>query len=415
MGVGIRLIGRLEGSKSSLDARDAVLAFLNGRCEPMLRSLHAEGVDERVMAYALLHPAAENIVIDLSRPGLVDVDAKTSTLGPGYHAFVVTLIRELGDAAQIEWDPALGYGDETRYFETGNRDDIEARMLDWLAALATRVRDDVARGVSGCAINLASDHRYSTPGAVRTPLGPRDEPWLEAVAKDPTRGIDLFPWWSAGEGFDYRLGRALTLMWKDVRWRRPLNAGELRDLEEVHRLLAAAFAIDDRGDLPFRAWAEVVDVLALDDEVSAKVRARSKDSGEAEIGYRRHPVRVAIGGHWSLEIPGSFAEAWDEDGTWTAFDARGTVLASTYAMSAVEDPEGLLDRWYPKGPDTVVHEGRGWRGRATFAREESDTGSTDWSLRSLAIGKGGIAALTVIVGDGAQREWAMELWRSLEA
>jgi hypothetical protein len=76
----------------------------------------------------------------------------------------------------------------------------------------------------------------------------------------------------------------------------------------------------------------------------------------------------------------------------------------------------LLDKWSPSGPHATGHEGKGWRGRAIFAREESDRDVPDqWALRALAVGERGMAALTILLNDAAQKDWAFEIWRSLES
>ena len=83
-------------------------------------------------------------------------------------------------------------------------------------------------------------------------------------------------------------------------------------------------------------------------------------------------------------------------------------------MNSLEDAAVLLDRFVPNGGETLEHEGRGWVGRALFSKEEGEDGPS-WSLRSLAVGERGVAALTIILDDAAFEPWANRVWTSLES
>ena len=62
------------------------------------------------------------------RDGVVEVSAKTSGAGPGYHEFVVGLLDLLENRAGLVWEPASGEdsGDETGYRQ--HRDGHALRM-----------------------------------------------------------------------------------------------------------------------------------------------------------------------------------------------------------------------------------------------------------------------------------------------
>jgi hypothetical protein len=62
-----------------------------------------------------------------------------------------------------------------------------------------------------------------------TPLGPRNRDWLQETAQQGSNGKDFFAWWTPGFNAEYYLGRALTHMWSNVRWRSPIN-----DKRELH-------------------------------------------------------------------------------------------------------------------------------------------------------------------------------------
>ena len=68
--------------------------------------------------------------------------------------------------------------------------------------------------------------RFGFEGALATALGPRDDAWLERALADPRIAIDILPWWADAADGRFLLNRALSLMWTEVRWRRPAVDGE---------------------------------------------------------------------------------------------------------------------------------------------------------------------------------------------
>ena len=266
----------------------------------------------------------------------------------------------------IDWDAPedeSGTGDETGYFHTGDHRALEEEFLRWLRGVAKLVTEGLEEDYQWMMISMAIGHHYHHHGPLVTPMGPRDVPWLEAVAEDPGRGIDLFPWWPAGIGAPFYLGRALARMWRDVRWRAPLTDDEGRLLMDVHLDLARAYRLDASLDYPWREWRELMDsieahfgyVEMAGDDLEAEVRRRAAAIGPRRrrcrsIGYRRRPVRVDLTDGWSIEIPGEMAEEWDDEGLWTARDDGRAVFFKSYSLSKDDDskPAAAGD---PRRPD----------------------------------------------------------------
>ena len=100
----------------------------------------------------------------------------------------------------IGWEapePESDAGDETGYFHTGDHRALEEEFLRWLRGVAKIVTEGLAEDYQWLMISMAIGHHYHHHGPLVTPMGPRGLDWLEAVAEDPARGIDLFPWWPA--------------------------------------------------------------------------------------------------------------------------------------------------------------------------------------------------------------------------
>src|SRR5690606_3968705 len=143
-----------------------------------------------------LHPLAPALRLGITAGGLC-LEGHTLDLGGGYAAYARRVGRALFAALGATPPP------------------LEAP--DALACLGAR-----ARAPEGPPrpqpIGAFGVPRYPEV-ALATPLGPRDEAWRAAVAARPEAGLDALPWATEGLGAAHRLGRALSLIWHEVRFR----------------------------------------------------------------------------------------------------------------------------------------------------------------------------------------------------
>lgn len=433
MGVGLYLTGRWPAHRDDPQAwLERAQSWLEAHAgEPLeFVRLGRSGEDHRALLLGL-HPCAEDVEIAIPEPGRVIATAKTSTVGPGYHAFLCDLLHRLGDAMDIEWPvpgDESGAGDETGYFDTGDHRALEEEFLRWLRGVSALVTEGLEQDYQWMMISMAIGHHYHHHGPLVTPMGPRDLAWLGAVAEDPARGIDLFPWWPAGVGAPFYLGRALARMWRDVRWRAPLADDEGRLLMDVHLDLARAHRLDASLDYPWREWRELMDAIEahfgyvemagddLEEEVRRRAAERDSNATVPIIGYRRRPVRVDLTDGWSIEIPGEMAEDWDDEGLWTARDAGRAVFFKSYSLSREDggqpEAEEILDGLTLPDGQVLEHRDEDVLGRAVITSPDGDD-DPGWQLVGHNAIDGGLAACNIIFGDPDEREWAIATWRSL--
>src|SRR5262245_17591410 len=132
MGVELYLTGRCGRSRNALEP---IAATVRERCaETLVDAQDGSDRDGHPAWFAQLHPAAAAVEFIDQGDGRLAVSAKTSTAGAGYHQYVCDLLRELGTAHAIAWDPPApdrDTGDETGYFHGGDRDGIEREMFVW--------------------------------------------------------------------------------------------------------------------------------------------------------------------------------------------------------------------------------------------------------------------------------------------
>ncbi len=424
LSVGLRLVG--QASKRGLVPRLPTAEVLLNDIEAWLVAEAADtaGPSRRTEAdpnepglCVLLHPAASDLEIAVAEGGRVTVSATTAEVGPGYHTFVCQLLRRIGTDLAIAWepgDPSAGTGDQTGYFDSGTRADVEEAQLLWLhdglqAALAARARGE--RGHLGS----FGGHRFAFEAAVITALGPRDDEWLRAAVNDPRVAIDVWPWTPDAMDARYLLNRALVLMWSEVRWRAPATQGERNTIDEVLRILRRAFPLDPELPYPWREWKDLLDFAGAADPLYDRIAKEAAAAGDGPlIGYRRGDV-VAVHGGWALEIPGSFAERRTDEEWWAGEGGRSITLAavSTGTENGPMTAEAFLERVSGNlGSGALTHQDGPVVGKARIAVDDgSEVGHAVLDAYSAVRGSG--AALRIEIHDPADWEWALGMWRSL--
>jgi hypothetical protein len=430
MGVALYLLARTPVEADELFER--LRRFFVESCPDTLEKAQiVEGGDGQPLLSVKLHPCAEDVEISVAGPRELAVSAKTSSVGPGYHIYLCQTLRQLGERLELRWEPrdeAGATGDPTGYFHECllkggvdvRRDALDREMLAWIGDVAARVLHMPAG--SRVALSMPSDHVFDADGQVLTPLGPRDQAWLERTVSDPGSARDFFPWWEDGLGPEYQLGRALCLMWSDVRWRKPLDEDETRRMETVARLLEEAHRMDASLDFPWREWRELLGYLDAKvtplHDVIARRGARIIP-GTPLIGYRRRPVTVNLPGSWRLSVPGSFTETWDEQGTYCAGEPPRTLWVSTFNYRDTDGTlvaaEKLLTPPEADGGEVVTlldDAPRQQIGRA-FLKKMTENGKIHWELAGESAIPGSLATCTIAFDDERDREWAISTWRGL--
>ena len=399
----------------------AVEAWLTSGYPDAVRSTRRRTLQSGETELAIvLHPAAPELVLTASDNGRVAVAADTEAVGPGYHRFVGRLLERIAIDLAITWEVSAT-ADAEPSVETGamtfaDRATTENAYLAWLGRTLLGVQARRASGLGGVQLGIGPGIRYTFDGAIATVLGPRDDAWIEKALADTRVATDVTPWWTDATGGQYMLDRALSLMWLEVRWRTPAMRDERLLLDEVNRLLTKAFPLEPRLDYPWRAWAEVVEHLGLDDAMSRQVidRAIRQPDDAPPIGYRRNPVTISHEG-WALEIPGSFAERRTSEEWWGGGVGRNITLAAveTGTEMGAMDARSFIERFAADlGPDTISHQAGPVIGRAALSTDAS-SGIEVCVLEGFSAVVGSGAAIRIVFDDPSDWQWALDTWRSL--
>ncbi|ADO75752.1 hypothetical protein [Stigmatella aurantiaca] len=416
MSIRLLLAGRYGGGDAFFSPPEEPLPWLE-RVERWLQEnvgdglegiRRLEGPQGAPMLLLRLHPAAGEVSVVAAGQARVVISAETSAVGPGYHLYLCDVLKQLGRALHITWadrDAEAGVGDPTGYFHTGHPGNVEQQMLTWLGTSAAQILELRGQGRSGFALSMRFGHAFEHPGALLTPMGPRDEAWLRAVAEDPRRGQDVFPWWAPGVNAASRRGRALSLLWTELTWRPPLLEEERRRFRTVAKLLEQAWREDPTLEYPWREWQEVLGYLGLGGTLAEEVSRRAALAPEGpRIGYRRGSVHVALPEGWEIRIPGSLAEEKLGDGSWVARDHRRSVR-----FVPLEDAEDIA----PASPERrlleLEHRGERVSGRASLHMEPGEC-----RLTALCHAGTRRALCVVSFDDPDEQDWALGTWRSLD-
>lgn len=375
----------------------------------------AEGAhsDGATTTWLSLHPAAEDIEIVFSH-GSVHVDANTSTAGPGYHLYVVELLRRFADAMQVTF----------RADETGTPANlapkarhVELLFASWLSSTAKQVLELLDRNATGLSLSLPATHAFLHPGALATPLGPRDRAWVRAVAADGLRGFDIFPWRDGGVGASFHFGRALFQLWTEARFRPPANEEEAGVLESIDRDLEIAYRLEPQREIPWHEWAEVLALLGKESLIATRAQLKaSTRPGSEPIGYRRNDVVAHLSGGFSVRLPGSFAESWDERGTFSAWEGSQSIwftsLTATFTSQASPSSREALAGLPPLSGEILEEEDGPLLRRAAFGVGEEDGRRVNELHAHVAYGAQ-VAIATICFEHDDERDWALNTFRSI--
>jgi hypothetical protein len=372
------------------------------------------------------HPAADDVDVRVSPGGRIKLIARTSPAGPGYHAYLCQLLKQFASDFEFQWEEPPGDHDAGRYFVVGDRARLESAFEHWLSQRCTNLLPKVTADGAPYSLGLSKKVKYLHPGPVLTPLGPRSLDWLKSAANDVATGKDYFAWREPTLDAEFYRNRAVCRMWLDCPWRPPLSEYEGEMYDEIAADLANALDIDSNLPLPWAAWKDVLADLEADKhqftveptppELRLLVHKRAGENPAAPLGYRRHSVRVPVTGGWTIEVPGHFATSWEDDGhTWNAWDTGRTVwFRSVFADGQSAEEALIVGRVnLPDGEHLPGRHKHGVLGEAVFGPHHED-GQDLWRLSGIASVDGQLAACNVYVNNVIDREWAINVWRSLK-
>lgn len=381
-------------------------------------SVHVDGDISRV--FLVPHPLSDPVELMVSR-GAIEVSARTSTVGPGFHERVCDFFHHLEAVAGVEWDPDPTQ-DETEFFTSGSRAKLEEAMFLWLGGLCRMVLEHVESETRGFKLCMPVEPTFLYHAAALTPTGPRSIDWLKEVARHPSGslGRSFFSSWHGDRHPQELLNRAMAHMWMDLHWVPPQSEHTAGIMERTADLLAEAYRGDPSLDYPWAEWTQILECLDRSDDALAPVVQRQAEGLQPVIGYRRGLVCFSdLPGHWSMVLPGRFEPQWEDDETWMACDSNSVVRASAMQMSDSADvppPLEVMGQLARKGTllsEWVIDNGRG----AAVITREQDGGDEYWLILAAVVCASDTIDLAEvsIATDDPEQPWIIQALRSIQA
>ncbi len=119
-----------------------------------------------------------------------------------------------------------------------------------------------------------------------------------------------------------------------------------------------------------------------------------------------------------MEIPGELAEQWEETGeNWSAWFAGRTIWFSSMSFKMQDDTvptaqQVLDDIKLPQG-EVFEHQTERVCGKAVLLPHEEE-GRKLWHLQAHTAIAGGIALCNFFFENREDRDWALQIWRSMD-
>jgi hypothetical protein len=420
MGIGFQVVStpwkRRMWAKPSLPAllREFQRTYIEVLPEPVLheRLQVWEGEHGATIAW---HPAEEGLSIELRADGSLLACARTNTVGPGYHAFLLDVLDRIAEQWGLRWrwdeaDDGGGYGDETGYANRRDLAQLQGEMAIWLRHVAELLLQ--RRDAQDLFVSMPIGPMPRIGGFVGSPMGIWSEDRFERIAASEAEALaaasEFFPWWQPGFGADFWSGLARVGVWCDVNWVGPRDQAERDGLRRVLDSDRRATAIDPRRALEPCVRDELQWLL----ERGAEIELPQRDGP----GYRRLPTRHALyGGPWSVEVPGHFKEHELNDGNNLQYvgDRRAVYVSSLNIASAdgsLPPAAELLETANRDGPAALA-----WTQDEILAsaRWEDDLDARVRHLYAACAVDGRVLLLTISDELDAPREWAEAVARSV--
>ncbi|MCE5228000.1 hypothetical protein LLG95_00185 [bacterium] len=410
MGVDLVLRGKRGWSLKGLFARQELLIdrannwLQQDRGKSIFRIQHYRDTTGKLHIQIYLHPL-DFVEFTAEGKNVIQIYAKTSPLGAGYHRYLCDLLKRMGTALDLTWEVLE---DDTGYFCGGDSNRIEDLMLQWLGAAVQHMRQVRAEGTSVVTLNMNMDEDFDFKG-ILTPMGPRDDAWLERAAANPQLGTDIFPWW------DFDLHRAFkswaeSLMWNEIRWRKPLNKDESVTMGLACAWLEKAFEKYPNLTYPWREWLQVMDLCGWKRQSNRAIIEQNASRCEGPlIGYRRRDVTFLKIRPWSIRLPGSFGDGSESGENIILNDETRRVLITAFRTAENFEPGWLIEKHDPATiAEKLEFNTDTYKSEALIFNQPDDA-----QMQSVSYA-GKHALICTYVHPPEDRQWAIDTWHSIK-
>ncbi len=362
--------------------------------------------------YVNLLPCEENVEFRLA-DGRVACQAKTSTGGPGYHAYLVDVLDALRDRLGLDWRSEANAEDETGYLGHRAFPRLQAAMVEWLRGLGGHLCERADEMDSPLLLGMSLDFRPVTEAFAASQMGEWPREWFERLvtADEPELGRlaeQFFPWWERGVTAKTLRGLGLARSWVDLRWVVPADDNERRLCESVLGCFVRARELDGSLALPEAEVQELAALLAPD----APLRAPRPEG----VGFLRRSMSLPIPGGWSIDLPGYYGAQLEDDGGAQVYWFAGRTVRGSSLSFRAKTPrtpaEVLGAASAEKGELPLALSCRELSGKYTCSAAKDGDG---FVLTAQVAKQDGLCIVTIQFEGEADRAWAESAAASVRA
>jgi hypothetical protein len=256
--------------------------------------------------------------------GKLCLTAKTSSAGPGYHAFLVDFLDGLGVLPTI-------VEDETGYYESRDFSLLQGEMGKWLKFLSAQILQ-----ASGDALNLVvslpiecvpqQSQRFAC-----CPLGFFEKEFFIRAAEGKPVGDEFFIWWNRAADAPFFLNCAMNLIWCEINWIEPQLDEETENVNAALGCLEKALSMDRGLAFPAAEWLELAS-LSGNRALEETIRARFGEIGEGKMGYRRELLTSRVN-RWFFTRRGAMHSDAEDNGSLVWWDDDHTIRVSALSFA----------------------------------------------------------------------------------
>lgn len=409
MGLGLSLNATLRrgtADNPTVVRHFAEVFFAIASSQPVIGRLSraCEGSDSAIGIEVM--PLEEEVSFSCQSDRLT-VSAKTSTLGPGYHAYLCMLLDKFADETGLSWTETEDEIDETGYFSTRDFPALQLEMARWLKAISERLVE-IGKDPDFSMMRIGFPVRFAPVGLgsfALTHRGPRNREFFKKISNSGDRGLmrmaeSHFPWWT--EGLDEQSAHALVeaLLWMEYPWRSELDEREQKIADAILALAEISGNLQNIDQL---------DIEELDSLLNSNVSIGPNRSG---IGYMRGSMERPLAGPWTINLPGFFHETFDpDDNTLTYWFGDKTVHATTFAIDRSADFKAEDVEPNDQPDIAFVDNGTAYYAETDRGRE---SGRDYYSLVGTVEAEFGAAVISVLYDDPNDKDWAVSVFKSVK-
>ena len=372
-----------------------------------------------------LHPADEEVRLTTHGEHIL-LSARTNGGGPGYHAFLVSLMDEVAAEHRLRWLPEVSEGDdvfndETGYFADRQSSALKDNMAGWLLAVARHLSEAAVDGnLYLMSMPLGTPVPCGLEGVV-TPMGYVSLEWLRETADASeadlrARAAGFFPWWEVGVHEQARVGAGRAALWR-FPWHPPQGDEETALANVAIACLGPTpSSLGPGGSISHR---DIEELATMTVTPAARARPPTSDG----FGFMRRPVKRTPFPGCTLDLPGYFYEQDDEEDRAKVYWFGDRIVRVLSWLVTSDDASGgptareLVER------STAPDKGRP-KASAAFAIEappvsgycvllDPEDGETSRNAHAVIERPGRMLLLTITFAEASDAAWVESLVRSV--